>query len=107
MAGFATAIAVDPQDSAYVGGRSSAGHAYVVKLSADGSSVLYSVTLAGSGVDSVTAITIDAAGNALVAGQTTSPDFPVTPGALQQKLAGVQNNSMGKPLVRPVRLEEV
>jgi uncharacterized protein (TIGR03437 family) len=96
MAGFATAIAVDPQDSAYVGGRSSAGHAYVVKLSADGSSVLYSVTLAGSGVDSVTAITIDAAGNALVAGQTTSPDFPVTPGALQQKLAGVQNNFLAR-----------
>ncbi len=33
-----------------------------------------------------------AAGNAFVAGQTTSPDFPVTAGAFQQQLKGTQNN---------------
>jgi uncharacterized protein (TIGR03437 family) len=86
------AIAVDGGDNAYIAGKTSAGHAFVVKLSPDGATILYNVTLAGSGVDAATAITIDPAGNVLVAGQTTSPDFPVTPGALQQQLKGMQNN---------------
>ncbi len=87
-----SAIAVDGADNTYVVGKTSAGHAFVVKLSPDGSTILYNVTLAGSGVDAATAITIDASGNALVVGQTTSSDFPVTPGALQSLLKGAQNN---------------
>ena len=87
-----TAIAVDGADNTYVVGKTSAGHAFVVKLSPDGSTILYNVTLAGSGVDAATAITIDASGNALVVGQTTSSDFPVTPRALQSLLKGAQNN---------------
>lgn len=88
---FSTAIAVDAQDNAYIAGKSSTGHAYVVKLSADGSTILYNVTLAGSGIDAATALTIDAAGNVLVAGLTSSANFPVTKGAFQQQLAGTQN----------------
>ena len=87
-----SAIAVDAAGSAYIGGKTSAGHAFVLKLSADGSAIDYNVTLAGSGADSVTAIAVDPAGNALVAGQTTSPDFPVTAGAFQRQLKGTRNN---------------
>jgi uncharacterized protein (TIGR03437 family) len=86
------AIAVDAAGSTYIGGTTSAGHAFVLKLSADGSRINYHVTLAGSGADTATAITVDPSGNALVAGQTTSPDFPVTAGAFQQHLKGTQNN---------------
>jgi len=43
----------------------------------------YSTFLGGSGYDTGNAITVDTAGNAYVAGQTSSTDFPVTPGAFQ------------------------
>ena len=78
--------------NAYIAGKTSAGHAFVLKLSADGSTIDYNVTLAGSGADAATAITVDAAGNAVVAGQTASPDFPVTAGAFEQQLNGTQND---------------
>ena len=87
-----SAIAVDAAGNAYIAGKTSAGHAFVLKLSADGSTITYNVTLAGSGADAATTITVDPAGNAFVAGQTTSPDFPVTAGAFQQQLKGTQNN---------------
>lgn len=90
-AAAAAAIAVDPQGNAYIAGTSSTGHAFVVQLSADGSTFLYNVSLAGTRQDAARAIRADAAGNVIVAGQTTSPDFPVSAGALQSRLKGAQN----------------
>jgi uncharacterized protein (TIGR03437 family) len=89
--GASSAIAVDAAGNAYIAGKTSSGHASIVKLSADGSTIVYTATLAGSGADAVTAIAADSAGNAYVTGQTTSPDFPVTAGAFQQHLNGSQN----------------
>ena len=86
-----SSIAVDQQGNAYVAGHSSAGHAFVVKLSADGSAFLYNVALAGSMQDSAAEIVSDAGGYVIVAGQTASPDFPVTPGVFQSSLKGVKN----------------
>jgi uncharacterized protein (TIGR03437 family) len=59
-----------------------AAHAFVAKLSATGT-VLYSTAFAGSQTDVAVAIDIDSTGAAYISGQTTSPDFPVTSGALQ------------------------
>ena len=93
-------IAVDAQGNAYIAGATSAGydpthgvsmHASVVKLSADGSTVLYQKVLAGSDQDSATSVAADAAGNVYLTGLTSSPDFPVTAGVLQPQLAGRQN----------------
>lgn len=87
------AIAVDAQSNAYIAGHTNTGHAFVMKLSADGSIILYNVVFAGSsGEDAAVAIAIDAAGDAVVAGETASPDFPVTAGALQATLRGTENN---------------
>jgi uncharacterized protein (TIGR03437 family) len=86
-----SAVAVDAAGSAYIAGKTSSGHAVVLKLSPDGSTFNYSVTLGGSGADAVTAITVDPAGNAVIVGQTTSTDFPVTAGAFQKQLKGSQN----------------
>jgi uncharacterized protein (TIGR03437 family) len=104
-AAASASIAVDSHDNAYIAGTSVTGHAYVIKVSADGSAILYNVALAGSGADAATAITIDSGGNAIIVGRTTSPDFPVTSGALQPKLTGTQNiflarlDPSGKPLL--------
>jgi hypothetical protein len=56
--------------------------AYVVKLSANGSTVVYCTFLGNDGFDDAWGIGVDAAGNAYVAGNT-SGNFPVTPGAFQ------------------------
>jgi uncharacterized protein (TIGR03437 family) len=86
-----SSIAVDAAGNAYISGKTSSGHAFVLKLSPDGATILYLVTLGGGGADAGTAIAVDPAGNAVVAGQTTSPDFPVTAGAFQPQLQGTQN----------------
>jgi uncharacterized protein (TIGR03437 family) len=52
----------------------------------------YSTYLGGSSNDTVHAIAVDTQGSVYLAGETVSPDFPVTPGALQQKHAGVPGN---------------
>lgn len=87
----ATAVAVDAAGNAYIAGKTFAGHAIVLKLSPDGSTILYKANLFGSRTDAATAITVDPAGHAIVAGQTNSPDFPVTAGAFQRALKGTQN----------------
>ena len=66
------AIAVDSNGNAYITGQTATSHAFVAKLSADGSALLYNKTLEGSGADVSTAIAVDAAGNAYVTGFTTS-----------------------------------
>ena len=54
---------------------------FVTKLNPAGSALLYSTYLGGAGFDSGGGLTVDAAGNAYVAGGTGSTDFPTTPGA--------------------------
>jgi hypothetical protein len=54
-----------------------AGEAFAAKLSADGSTFVYSTYLGGSGGDAANAIAIDPSGNAYVTGITNSSDFPV------------------------------
>lgn len=63
-------------------------NAFVSKLNASGTALLYSTYVGGSTMDYGQSIAVDSAGNANVAGYTASPDFPlVTP--LQSRLAGV------------------
>ncbi len=60
------------------------GSAFVTKISADGTSLVYSTYLHGlSGLESGQAVAADAAGDAIVLGQTGSDDFPVTADAYQ------------------------
>jgi len=64
---------VNPLQSAYGGGPNDA---FVVKVNPTGSALVYSTYLGGSGDDQGLGIAVDAAGNAYVAGQTNSPNFP-------------------------------
>ena len=62
--------------------------AYVAKLSIDGTRLLYSSCLGGSQWDECLSIPVDWAGCAYVTGDTSSADYPTTPGALQTDSGG-------------------
>ena len=50
---------------------------FLTKISADGSSLLYSTYLGGNGFDQPAGIAVDTLGEAYIAGNTTSQNFPV------------------------------
>ena len=54
---------------------------FATKLDPTGSSLAYSTYIGGSSFDSGTALAIDGAGNAYIAGYGTSSDYPTTAGA--------------------------
>lgn len=56
----------------------------------------YSTYLGGSNFDSASSIALDAFGNAVVAGETSSPDFPTTLGAFQSTLAAPRDAFVAK-----------
>jgi hypothetical protein len=105
----AAGIAIDSSGNAYVTGYTGAadlpttpgafqrvnkgvgafsGNAFVTKLNANGTALLYSTYLGGipisGGSDSSNAIAVDSNGNAYVAGGVFSVDFPISPGAFQR-----------------------
>jgi uncharacterized protein (TIGR03437 family) len=113
---FATGIAVDSAGSAYVAGftaspdfpvssnafqKTLAGNqdGFISKLSPDGSRLVYS-TLLGGGSEQTGRIAVDGAGEAVVVGSTTSPAFPVTPGAFQSTAVSACSASVGSPGVQ-------
>jgi hypothetical protein len=62
--------------------------AFVAKLSADGSTLLYATYLGGKNEDLANGIAVDIFGNAYVAGTTLSGDFPATAGSLNTLCGG-------------------
>ncbi|MFB3895245.1 MAG: SBBP repeat-containing protein, partial [bacterium] len=64
----------------------------ISKLSEDGSTLLYSTFLGGSGSDWGTAIELDTLGNVVITGYTESANYPVTANALSTTNHG-QNDS--------------
>jgi len=117
----ATGIAVDSSGNAYITGQTSslnfptgsplqAAHAggvqdaFVSKLNASGSALVYSTYLGGSGTEVATSIAVDNAGNAYITGQTTSSNFPLS-NALHPTLSGSNDgfiaelNAFGSALV--------
>ena len=88
-----TGIALDSSNNAYVTGvtvssdfpttsgvfqitQNGADDSFVTEVKSDGSAWVYSTLLGGSGSDDALGIAVDSAGEAYVAGQTNSTDFP-------------------------------
>ena len=101
-------IAIDAEGNAYVTGRTNSPDfpttplawdtgsrntvdAFVTKLNAIGSALVYSTRLGGVGTGinftSGSAIVVDDAGNAYVTGSTSSSAFPTTPGAFDTAIS--------------------
>lgn len=99
--GFAADLDVDAAGNAYIGGwvRSadfphtqligpgspSGADGFAVKLSSNGS-VLYSTLVGGTRFDAFWAISVDTSGNAYLVGDSSSPDFPVPPAAIDRSV---------------------
>lgn len=64
------------------------GDAFVMKLSPDGSQVIYSTFIGGSGMDIAGKIAVDSEGNAIIVGCTGSSDLPVTESAFDRTFHG-------------------
>jgi hypothetical protein len=97
-------IAVDINCSAYISGQTSSvdfplsanapqttfgggtNNAFVTKLSADGTALVYSTYLGGSTDDESRMIAVDSSGDAYVTGLTQSDNFPTTSNAYQRYL---------------------
>jgi hypothetical protein len=71
-------------------------NAFVAKLNAAGNALFYSTYLGGSGLDSGNAIGVDNTDAAVIVGDSTSPNLPVTAGAFQPKLGGGQDAFVAK-----------
>ena len=103
-------IAVDSAGNAYITGTTVAeddpttegafdrtqngggGDLFITKLNATGSGLIYSTFVGGPDADQGISLAVDPAGNAYVTGLTISPDFPITPGALQSEFRGGQES---------------
>jgi len=103
-----SSLAVAPDGSVYVAGHTLAAdyptvfgayqvqysgglEAFVSKLSADGSQLLASTFLAGAGDDRIVGLGLDPSGAVVVAGDTTSSDFPSTAGSFDTSFGGVSD----------------
>jgi Beta-propeller repeat len=62
---------------------SAVSDAFITKFNVNGTGVIYSTFIGGSGSDQGNGIAVDRLGNAYITGSTTSTDFPVTAGAIQ------------------------
>jgi hypothetical protein len=102
---FGSDIAVRGDNAYVTGGTSSADYpttpgafdrtlnasqdAFVTKLNASGSALVYSTFLGGTDEDAGRGIAVDTRGRAYVTGLTRSSDCPTTPGAFDRTLGGV------------------
>ncbi len=104
-------IAVDSAGNAYVTGTTystdfptqlafqallGTANAFVSKINASGSALVFSTFVGGTNMDQANAIAVDPTGSAYIAGSTTSIDFPVTAGVFQGTLKGTHNAFVAK-----------
>jgi uncharacterized protein (TIGR03437 family) len=118
---YGAAIAVDTNGNAYVTGRTflfgstytsiptttnalqrcGSNDAFITKLDAAGSTLLYSSHLGGRGVSASTGIAVGADSSVWVAGSTISADFPVTTGSFQRAYKGAGPNAFDSDSLLP------
>jgi hypothetical protein len=99
-----SSISVDSSDNIYVAGITTSpdfplanalqtahggtADAFVAKLNASGTRLVYSTYMGGAGIDGASSLAVDPSGSAFVTGVTTSPNFP-TNRPLQTRIGGL------------------
>jgi hypothetical protein len=81
-----------PPPAAFQGALAGTANVFVSKLNAAGSAILFSTYLGGDGVDSTAGVAADSAFNVVVAGNTTSTNFPATSASAFQTAPTNANN---------------
>jgi hypothetical protein len=78
-------IYVGPANCSNTSGQGPCSRGFASKFSNDGRTLTYSTYLGGQGLsfDHINAVAVNAGGEAFAAGDTTSLDFPLTPGSYQ------------------------
>ncbi|MDQ1591762.1 MAG: hypothetical protein QOG71_2389 [Pyrinomonadaceae bacterium] len=106
---YSEAVVVDANGSAYVSGYTTSVNfpttagayvtinrgnydAFVVKLNPAGTALVYATYLGGSSTELSFSLAVDASGQVHIAGQTSSDNFPTTPGAFQTTRGGGNNS---------------
>ncbi len=75
-------------DATYNGGASQFGDAFVTRLNASGTGLVFSTFFGGAGDDEATDLALDPSGEVVVVGRTASINFPSTPGAFDATFGG-------------------
>src|SRR5690606_1752969 len=70
--------------------------AFVARLNATGTALIYATYLGGGNLDFGAGIRVDADNNAYVTGGTSSADFPVTPGSFDTSFNGASDVFVSK-----------
>jgi uncharacterized protein (TIGR03437 family) len=73
---------------------STSGDAFIFKMNPEGTGYVYSSYLGGSRDDQAFSVAVDSQGNAYIAGNTTSTNFPTTAGAYQTAFRGLGDNNI-------------
>gem|GEM_PF-1621721 len=82
-----------PISNAYQAALSGSSDAFLLKLSVDGSSLLYSTYFGGSGSDNFQAIATDSSGIVYITGYTTTSNFPTTTGVHKENITGSSSDA--------------
>jgi hypothetical protein len=113
---FSTDIAVDAAGNASVVGLTGSSNfpvtadaiqatyggnndAFITRLNATGTALVFSTFFGGSSGDIVLAAALDAAGSIYLGGATSSTDFPVTPGSFQTVYGGGSSDAFVAKIV--------
>lgn len=88
ITGFTTSTNFPVTPNAFQAFLAGVQNAFVTKLNAKGSRLIYSTYLGGNNTDIGRHIVVDKKGNAYITGATNSTNFPVTPKAFQTSNAG-------------------
>lgn len=72
-------------------GEAGTSNVFISRISSDGTELLASSYIGGSGADALTCLCLDSSGDPLVAGSTYSSDYPVSEGAYQKVNNGTAN----------------
>jgi hypothetical protein len=96
--GLVTTLAIDPTNTATIyAGAQTTTDIFVAKLNPAGDSLLYATYFGGTNSEnSAAGIAVDSSGNAYLAGDTSSTDFPVTANAYQMTQRGAQDVFIAK-----------